>query len=102
MIDNYLDDSVFTLLNKRKKGVSCTCYTNAISKSLKLDLEKHNQQYPAISIKELKTAHDRFMILDEKELYHIGASLKDLGKKWFGFSKMDIEAFNLLEKLKEK
>lgn len=99
LIDNYLDDSVFTLLNKRKKGVSCACYTKTISKSLKLDLEKHNQQYPAISIKELKAAHDRFMILDEKELYHIGASLKDLGKKWFGFSKMDVEVFSVLKHL---
>ncbi|HTN37534.1 MAG TPA: ORF6N domain-containing protein [Arachidicoccus sp.] len=99
LIDNYLDDSVFTLLNKRKKGVNCVCYTKTISKNLKLDLEKHNQQYPAISLTELKTAHDRFLIIDDKELYHIGASLKDLGKKWFGFSKMDVEVFSVLKQL---
>ncbi|MBS1760792.1 MAG: ORF6N domain-containing protein [Bacteroidetes bacterium] len=100
LIDNYLDDSVFTLLNKRKKGVSCLCYTKTISKNLKQDVEKHNQQYPAIELKELKTAHDRFLIIDEKELYLIGASLKDLGKKWFGFSKMDVEIFSILQQLK--
>jgi len=99
LIDNYLDDSVFTLLNKRKKGVNCVCYTKTISKNLKLDLEKHNQQYPAITLKELKTAHDRFLIIDDKDLYHIGASLKDLGKKWFGFSKMDVEVFSILKHL---
>jgi ORF6N domain len=100
LIDNYIDDSVFTLFTKRKPGVSCTCYTKSITKSLKLDIEKHNQQYPPIEIKELKTAHDRFLIIDEKELYHIGASLKDLGKKWFAFSKMDVEMIQMLEKLK--
>jgi len=70
LIDNYIDDSVFTLLNKRKKGVRCLCYTKTITKSLQLDLEKHNRQYPAIELKELKASHDRFLIIDEKELYH--------------------------------
>ncbi|MCO5230398.1 MAG: ORF6N domain-containing protein [Chitinophagales bacterium] len=101
LIDNYLDDSVFTLLHKRKKEVSCTCYTKSISKSLNLDLQKHNQQYPEIALKELKTAHDRFLIIDEKELYHLGASLKDLGKKWFAFSKMNDLLEELLLKLKK-
>ncbi len=100
LIDNYIDDSVFTLLNKRKKGVTCLCYTKTINKNLRLDLEKHNKQYPAIAIKELKTSHDRFLIIDEKELYHIGASLKDLGKKWFGFSKMNTEVLGVLKLLK--
>ena len=64
-----------------------------------MDLEKYNQQYPAIELKELKTAHDRFLIIDQKELYHIGASLKDLGKRWFGFSKMNIEILPVLKQL---
>lgn len=108
MIDNYVDDSVFTLLNKRKKEVTCLCYTKTINKNLQLDLEKHNAQYPAITLKELKNVHDRFLIIDEKELYLIGASLKDLGKKpvvsevepWFGFSKMDMEVLGVLKQLK--
>lgn len=102
LIDNYIDDSVFTLFTKRKKDVDFTCYTKTIPKSLRLDLKKHNQQYAPIRLKELKEAHDRFLIIDEKELYHIGASLKDLGKKWFAFSKMDIKAFSLLKRLKKK
>lgn len=64
-----------------------------------MDVKKHNQQYAPIQLKELKEAHDRFLVIDEKELYHIGASLKDLGKKWFGFSKMDMEVLKVLEKL---
>ena len=82
LIDNYIDDTVFTLLNKRKQGVNCVCYTQSITKNLSLDLEKHNQQYQAITLKELKMVHDRFLIIDESELYHIGASLKNSGKKW--------------------
>jgi hypothetical protein len=100
LIDNYLDDSVLTLLNKRKKGVDCICYTKTITKNLKLDLEKHNSQYPPIEVREFDAAHDRFLIIDRKELYHIGASLKDLGKKWFGFSRMDVEVLSILKLLK--
>lgn len=81
LIDNYVDDSVLTLLSKRKSGVSATIYTKNKSKQLSLDLKKHNEQYPAITARTLKGAHDRFLIIDEKEIYHIGASLKDLGKK---------------------
>lgn len=99
LIDNYIDDSVFTLFTKRKEGVDCTCFTKTINKSLRLDVKKHNQQYAPIQLKELKEAHDRFLVIDEKELYYIGASLKDLGKKWFGFSKMDMEVLKVLEKL---
>lgn len=100
LIDNYIDDSVFTLFTKRKKEVECTIYTRRISKALALDLKKHNAQYPAISIEEWNPSHDRFLIIDQKELYHIGASLKDLGKKWFGFSRMDSLCTDVLNKLK--
>lgn len=102
LIDNYIDDSVFTLLSKRKKEVECTLYTKKINKTLALDLEKHNSQYPTISIKEWNPSHDRFLIIDKKELYHIGASLKDLGKKWFGFSRMDSLCSDLLKRMSEK
>ncbi|MEI6765960.1 MAG: ORF6N domain-containing protein [Bacteroidota bacterium] len=100
LVDNYIDDTVLTLFIKRKKGVQLTIYTKALSKQLQLDISKHNAQYEPVQVKELKQAHDRFLIIDEKELYHIGASLKDLGKKWFAFSKMDTETLSLLKKLK--
>lgn len=89
LIDNYVDDTVLTLLSKRNKSVSVTIFTKTISKQLKLDLKKHNSQYPEIQAVEFTEAHDRFLILDEKDCYHFGASLKDLGKKWFAFSKME-------------
>ncbi|MGM0519610.1 MAG: RhuM family protein [Campylobacterota bacterium] len=101
IIDNYCDESVLTLLSKRDKDVPCTIYTKNITKQLKLDLEKYNEQYPKIDIVKFENSHDRFLILDDKEVYHIGASLKDLGKKWFGFSKFDIKAFDLLLRLKD-
>ncbi len=101
LIDNYVDDSVLTLLDKRGKNVSCTIYTKSISRALQLDLEKHNSQYPAIEIRKWNASHDRFLLIDEKELYHIGSSLKDLGKKWFGFSRMDSLAQDVLNKLRE-
>ena len=101
MIYNYIDDTVFTLFTKRKKGVAVTFYTRKFTKQLKLDAEKHNAQYPPVQLKELKVAHDRFLIIDKTDLYHIGASLKDLGKKWFAFSKMDIETVDVLKKLEE-
>ncbi|HBG69821.1 MAG: DNA-binding protein [Bacteroidetes bacterium GWF2_43_63] len=88
LIDNYVDDSVLVLLEKRNKGVSVCIYTKNISKQLRLDLEKHNAQYPAIEISLFHDAHDRFLLIDDSELFHIGASLKDLGKKWFAFSKI--------------
>jgi hypothetical protein len=89
LIDNYIDETTLLQLSKRNTKVSCTIYTERITEQLKLDVEKHNAQYPSIEICILKNAHDRFLILDEKELYHLGASLKDLGKRWFAFSKMD-------------
>ncbi|ODS43076.1 MAG: DNA-binding protein [Candidatus Altiarchaeales archaeon IMC4] len=99
LVDNYVDDSVLTLFSKRNKNVQVTIFTKEISKKLSLDLAKHNSQYPPIQVKEFTQSHDRFLIIDNKEVYHFGASLKDLGKKWFAFSKFDKEAFNLLDKL---
>lgn len=99
LIDNYVDDTVLTLLTKRRKGVTATIYTKIISKQLALDLEKHNTQYSIIEIKTFNAAHDRFLILDECDIYHIGASLKDLGKKWFAFSKFETRALDMLKKL---
>lgn len=101
LIDNYVDDSILTILSKREENITATIYTNDINKQLQLDIKKHNIQYPKIEIKKFALSHDRFLIIDEKEIYHIGASLKDLGKKWFAFSKLDINSFELLSKLKE-
>ncbi len=89
LIDNYVDETTLLQLSKRNKKVLCTIYTERITDQLKLDLEKHNSQYPPIEIRILKNTHDRFLILDENKLYHLGASLKDLGKRWFAFSKLD-------------
>ena len=90
LIDNYIDDSVLKILNKRANGVLATIYTAHISENLKLDLSKHNSQYQPINIEVLKKFHDRFLIIDN-DLYHIGASFKDLGKSVFAFSKMGID-----------
>ncbi len=100
LIDNYIDDTVLTLFAKRGKNVTAKIYTKTINKQLELDLKKHNSQYPAIEIKEFKNTHDRFLIIDKKTIYHFGASLKDLGKKWFAFSKFDVDAIEVLNKLK--
>jgi len=100
LIDNYIDESVLTILSKRNKNVAATMYTKTISNTLKLDLEKHNAQYPAIEVKTFTNSHDRFLIIDQKELYHLGASLKDLGKKWFAFSRMDSLVNQVLDQLK--
>jgi len=100
VIDNYIDDTVLTHLAKRKQNVTVTILTKIISKHLQLDVKKFNEQYPAIQIKEFNNAHDRFIIIDESIVYHFGASLKDLGKKWFAFSKMDIGAVEMLGRLK--
>lgn len=99
LVDNYVDDTVLTLLTKRKKSVAATIFTKNISRQLALDLAKHNAQYPPIEIKTFQAAHDRFLILDERDIYHIGASLKDLGKKWFAFSKFESGALDMLKKL---
>ena len=99
LIDNYIDDTVLTLFTKRIPGVSVTIYTAQISKQLSLDLQRHNSQYEPIDIRRFNQSHDRFLIIDEKELYQIGASLKDLGKKWFAFSKMQLDIKELLKHL---
>ena len=99
LIDNYVDDTVLMMLSKRREGVNATIYTQNISKQLQLDLEKHNSQYQSIAITKLTDSHDRFLILDGGEVYHIGASLKDLGKKWFAFSKMDRSGLKIMDRL---
>lgn len=100
LIDNYIDETTLILFTKRDTMVKATLYTKTISKQLELDLQKHNTQYPPIAIKKFDLSHDRFLIIDEKEVYHFGASLKDLGKKWFAVSKMDINSFEIMGKLK--
>lgn len=99
LIDNYIDDTVLTLLDKRGGGVSANIYTSKISSQLQLDITKHNAQYPQIVVKTFAKAHDRFLIIDD-DVYLIGASIKDLGKKWFGFTLMEnTDAEELLVKL---
>ncbi len=88
LIDNYVDETVLTLLDKRTSGVSATIYTQQINAQLQLDINRHNTQYPAIEVNIFKRSHDRFLCIDD-DVYHIGASIKDLGKKWFAFSKME-------------
>ena len=92
LIDNYIDESVLLMLSKRRSGVSATVYTQKITAQLQLDIKKHNRQYPPVEIRIYNKCHDRFLIIDNTEVYHIGASLKDLGKKMFAFSRMDIPA----------
>ncbi|WP_270669228.1 virulence RhuM family protein [Phocaeicola coprocola] len=92
LIDNYVDESVLLMLSKRNPGVSATVYTQRITPQLQLDLNKHNDQYPPINMRTYRNGHDRFLIIDDREVYHIGASLKDLGKKMFAFSRLSIPA----------
>ena len=98
LIDNNIDESTLLMLSKRTTGVDATIYTQRITPQLQLDLTRHNNQYPPINIRTYRQAHDRFLIIDQSDVYHIGASLKDLGKKLFAFSKMDIPA-SILTKL---
>jgi hypothetical protein len=102
LIDNYIDHTVLLQLAKRAEGVSATIYTERIPAALHLDLEKHNAQYPVIEIHRTQHIHDRFLIIDQKELYHIGASIKDLGKKWFAFSRMDSLAGEVLRRITQR
>lgn len=99
LIDNYIDESVLLLLSKREKGISAIVYTQNYSPQLKLDLQKHNTQYSPVVIQSFNRSHDRFLFIDN-ETYHIGASLKDLGKKWFAFSKMELRADEILKNKK--
>ena len=96
LIDNYVDESVLLMLSKRNDGVKADIHTQAISRQFQLDLQKHNSQYPRIEVHVYKQAHDRFLIIDDTDVYHIGASLKDLGKKLFAFSKLEIPASVIL------
>ena len=100
LVDNYVDDCVLTLFSKRRASVSASIYTRKISKAFQLDLDKHNAQYPPVKVETLSGFHDRFMIIDDKALYHLGASLKDLGKQCFAFSRMDDLLPSILEQLK--
>jgi hypothetical protein len=99
LIDNYVDESVLILFAKRKKGVKLTILTKTISDKLALDVKKFQEQYALVALKSFDKSHDRFLIIDEKTVYHFGASLKDLGKKWFAFSKMDISVFEILKEI---
>jgi hypothetical protein len=99
LIDNYVDETVLSMLSKRKPGVQATIFTSKSTKQIKLDLQKHNQQYPNITIKQFNKSHDRFLIIDNDTVYHIGASMKDLGKKWFAFSNIKLNASEMLNKL---
>jgi len=100
LIDNYVDETVLSMLSKRKDRVKATIYTANLSKELSLDLKKHNAQYEPIEIKVFSKSHDRFLIIDEKIVYHIGGSLKDLGKKLFAFSRIEINPEIILDYLK--
>ncbi len=99
VIDNYIDDSVLTLLSKRNATVKATIYSKQISTQLNMDIQKHNAQYPPIDVKLFSKSHDRFLIIDQLTVYHIGASLKDLGKRWFAFSKMEMSAGEIMSKI---
>lgn len=99
LIDNYIDESVLTVFSKKSANVKFEIFTRSVDKKLQLDVKKFNQQHSQTQIRTLKKSHDRFLIIDKKELYHIGASLKDLGKKWFAFSKMDHLTNDILSKL---
>ena len=99
LIDNYVDDTVFSLLDKRREGVKAIVYTKSVNEQLQLDIKRHNEQYAVIEVSQFNKAHDRFLLIDD-EVYHIGASIKDLGKKWFAFTLMnDIKASELVKKM---
>ena len=98
LIDNYIDDSVLTMLTKRADKVAATIYTKKPSAQLQLDIQKHNAQYPPIEIVEFDRSHDRFLCIDET-VYHLGASIKDLGKKWFAFNRMEMPTSDLLQRI---
>ena len=98
LIDNYVDDTVLQMLDKRQDNVSACIYTKVITANFRLDIERHNQQYRPISVHEFQNSHDRFLLIDN-DVYHIGASLKDLGKRWFAFCKMQLPADEILRRL---
>jgi hypothetical protein len=99
LIDNYIDESVLMMLSKRNQNVGATIFTAKISHELKIDISKHNKQYKPIEVLTFTKSHDRFLIIDKQIVYHIGASLKDLGKKWFAFSKINLDSGEMIKKL---
>jgi len=101
LIDNYIDDTVLSLFSKKGEKVECVIFTKNISKQLKLDVNKFNKQYPSLKLKQFSKAHDRFLIIDNEHVYHFGASLKDLGKKWFAFSKMNKDSLTIIDLIQE-
>ena len=98
LFDNYIDDSVLTMLDKRNAGIAASVFTKSISQQLQLDIDKHNSQYSAIKVEIFTDSHDRFLCIDDT-VYHLGASLKDLGKKWFAFNRMEITTESLMKKM---
>lgn len=98
LIDNYVDESTLMMLSKRNEGVKATIYTAKLHKQLQLDLQRHNAEYPPVTIRTYKQSHDRFLIIDS-EVFHLGASLKDLGKKWFAFSRLHFPPQELIERI---
>lgn len=102
VIDNYINESVLLLLSKRNYGVAATIYTKTISKELIQDIDAHNKQYAPIAVHRFDKSHDRFIIVDKLKVYHIGASLKDLGKKWFAFSILSIDSLDILNRISSK
>lgn len=98
LIDNYIDESTLMMLSKRNEGVKATIYTAKLHKQLQLDLQRHNAEYPPVTIRTYKQSHDRFLIIDS-EVFHLGASLKDLGKKWFAFSRLHFPPQELIERI---
>ncbi len=98
-MDNYVDETVLVLLSKRKPNVKATVYTEKITPQFQQDINKYNAQYEPVSVVIEKKSHDRFLIIDETQVYHIGASIKDLGKKWFAFSRLHIDPNSILTRL---
>ena len=98
LIDNYVDDTVLQMLDKRREAVEATIYTKGVTAAFRLDVQRHNAQYRPVTVREFAHSHDRFLVVDD-EVYHIGASIKDLGKKWFAFCKMELLAEELLRRV---
>ena len=98
LIDNYVDDTVLQMLDKRREAVEATIYTKGVTAAFRLDVQRHNAQYRPVTVREFAHSHDRFLVIDD-EVYHIGASIKDLGKKWFAFCKMELRVEDLLRRV---
>ncbi|MCF7794724.1 MAG: ORF6N domain-containing protein [Candidatus Cloacimonetes bacterium] len=101
IVDNYIDETILTLLAKNDQNISAALFSKTISKQIQLDIAKYNSQYSNIRLIKLTKSHDRFVIIDEQFVYHLGASIKDLGKKWFAFTKLENDSLELIEKLRK-